>query len=455
MKTIFNIVVALAIPLSLCGCQPKSAQAPAVTKVEQEIQGPTLTVALQDWPKVAKVQGSLFADEVTTIAAKVPGRVVEVNCDLGDLVQANQTLVKLDQLEYELLAAQAESQLTQARAAIGLKPGDPVEKLNPLNAPPVREAAAVLDEAKKSVERLRKLFQQGAVVATDIEAATALESVADARFNSSLNSVREKIALVGVQTALRALAEQRLKDTIITAPFKGRVQNRLVAVGSYVNVGQSILEIARTEVLRYRATVPERYASQIALGQKVVLNLSDQTPREVRITRISPTLDSVSRSLMFEAEVPNAQDELRSGSFAQADVILDDKAKSVVVPASALVRFAGVQKVWKVVDGQVREAVVEIGDEQDGQVRIERGLNEGDILLADGNGGGAGKYVSDSPSTTNQPTTSKAESPDAPPAEAAKSEMAPRELKKSEASNGPTPVSASTSNNSSQSALGR
>ncbi len=89
MKTVFKLLVAAAIPVALSGCQPKAAQAPAVTKVEAEIQGPTLTVSLKKWPKVAKVQGSLFADEVTTIAAKVPGRVVEVNCDLGDLVQEN------------------------------------------------------------------------------------------------------------------------------------------------------------------------------------------------------------------------------------------------------------------------------------------------------------------------------------------------------------------------------
>ena len=392
MKLFVFFSIAFAIPLFVSGCQD-AATAPATAKrVEAEIEGKTFTVTKRVWPRVAKVQGSLFAYEITTIAAKVPGRVIEVNCDLGDLVEAEQTLVKLDQREYELLAAQAEAQLSQARAAIGLKTGDPVEKLNPLNAPPVREASAVLDEAKKAVERLRKLYSQGAVVATDLEVASAAESVADARFNSSLNSVREKIALVGVQTALRSLAEQRLLDTNIIAPFKGRIQNRTVAIGSYVNVGQAMLELARTDMLRYRASVPERYAAEIKIGQKVVLLLDNESPREVQITRISPALDSVSRSLMFEAEVPNPDGALRSGSFAQADVVLDDQSLALSIPSSALVRFAGVQKVWKVRDGKVAEVVVEIGDEEDGQIKLLSGLNDGDTVLLDGVTGGVGKF---------------------------------------------------------------
>jgi membrane fusion protein, multidrug efflux system len=392
MKIVFLSLVAVVTAILLLGCTTQVAPQPTVAKTEAEIEGELLTVGLENWPRVAKVQGGLFADEITTIAAKVPGRVVEVNCDLGDLVQADQTLVKIDQREYELLAAQAEAQLMQARAAIGLKAGDAVDKLNPLNAPPVREAKAVLDEAQQSVERLKKLFSQGAVVATDLEAATALEAVADARFNSSLNSVREKIALVGVQTALRALAEQRLNDTSITAPFKGRIQNRTVAIGSYVNVGQPILELVRTDVLRYRASVPERFAAQVKIGQKVKLLLHDHEPREVTVTRISPALDSVSRSLMFEAEVPNDDDALRSGYFAQADILLDAQSQAIAIPVSAMVRFAGVQKVWKVVDSKVKEVVVEVGEEKNNVIEIRDGLKVGDTVLLDGRKGSVGVY---------------------------------------------------------------
>jgi membrane fusion protein, multidrug efflux system len=383
-----------ALLVTLAGCLTSTAPV-KVTAVKQEeavVEGEAFTVSMVNWPLVAKVQGSLFADEVSTVAAKVAGRIVEVNCDLGDEVETDQPLVKLDSIEYELLAAQAEAQLSQARAAVGLKPGDPVENLNPTNAPPVREASAVRDEALQAVKRLQTLFSQGAIVATDLEVAEAAATVADARYNSALNSVREKIALIAVQTALRDLAAQRLTETAIVAPFKGMIQNRMVAVGTYVNAGQPIVELAKTSVLRYRAALPERFASSVKVGQRVKITLHDQGSRDVKVARISPALDSISRSLTFEAEVPNEEGLLRSGSFAQADIVLDEKSQTIAIPIKSVVRFAGVDKVWKIVDGKVFEVIVQLGQEQGELVEVIAGIQEGEHLLRDAQLGRAGRF---------------------------------------------------------------
>ncbi len=98
----------------------------------------------------------------------------------------------IDAQEYRLQADQADAQLSQARAAVGLKPGDPLESLNPDNAPPVREAKAVLDEATKALARLRTLKGGDAVSESDLEVAESAERVAAARLASAQNSVREK-----------------------------------------------------------------------------------------------------------------------------------------------------------------------------------------------------------------------------------------------------------------------
>ncbi len=396
----------LTAAATVCGCDlfvPGAATPPAETAAIElpSIEGKLATVTTRPWPQIAKVQGSFFADEMTTIAAKVPGRVLEINCDLGDQVNRDDVLIKIDPREYELLVSQAESQLAQARSAIGMKPGDLIENLNPMNAPPVREAKAVLEEAKQNVQRLQSLFEQKAVVAIDLEAALAVESVADARYNSALNSVREKMALVGVQTANRALAEQRLIDTTIRAPFKGMIQSRMVSIGTYVNVGQPMLELVGTDTLRYRASVPERFVGDLRIGQRVLLLLQGDERVEVRVTRISPALDPNSRSLLFEAEVPNPNGRLRSGTFAQADIILKEDSKSLTIPSSALVRFAGVQKVWTVSHGKVTDVVVEIGREQKNTVEILSGLSEGQVILLDGRLGGVGIYKGDALAQSN------------------------------------------------------
>lgn len=359
---------------------------------EATISGELLNIQPVPWPVIARVQGSLSADEVSTIASRVAGRIVEVNCDLGDIVKHGQMLIKLDDTEFALRVIQAEAQLSQVRAAIGLRAGDPVSKLDPMRAPPVRETRALLDEAKQTVARLKTLFSQRAIVATDLEAAQSAEQVAEARFNSSLNSVREKMALVDVQTAQLALAKQQLQDTVVAAPLDGVVLNRLVAVGTYLQVGQPVIELAKTNVLRFRASVPERFAQQLRVGQRVRLTVGGQL-QESTVERISPALDPLSRSLIFEALIPNTDNLLRSGLFAQAEIILDEDATAIAVPTSALVRFAGIDKAWRVTAGKVSEAVLQIGREVDGMTEVQQGLNVGDQILLKGATGRAGKYI--------------------------------------------------------------
>jgi RND family efflux transporter MFP subunit len=380
--------------LVLSGCansEPKGAE--ALPEAEAVVQGEILQLAPVAWPLTARVQGGLFADEVTVVSARVPGRVVEISCDLGDPVQLGNKIMLLDDSEYALRVSQAEALLSQARVAVGLNSNDAAESLDPMNAPPVREARAVLDEAKQKISRLKGLYEQGTVVATDVENAELLERVAEARFNSATNSVREKIAMIAVQSAQLALAKQQLADTQVLAPLEGRVQRRFVSVGTYVQAGEALVEIASTSVLRYRAAVPERLAQRVAVGQALKL-IVEQEEFDVAVTRISPSLDPTSRSLMFEAEVPNADNRLRSGLFAQAELVLDDQSQAVAIPLSALVRFAGVNKVWKISDGKVGEAVIEIGRERNGEVEVVSGLAAGDTILSNGQLGRVGTYRS-------------------------------------------------------------
>ena len=392
----------LGLVLLALGCQPAGGPPVPVATEAVVVSGPLLVVAEQPWPVVARVQGSLLADEVSTIASRVVGRIVEVHCDLGDAVDAGALLVRLDDTEYKLKVIQAEAQLAQVRAAIGLKSDAPSSSLNPLNSPPVRETKALLDEAQQQVVRLKTLFAQGAIVATDLEAAQSVEQVADARYNSSLNSVREKMALVDVQAAQLQLAQQQLSDTVVLAPLSGVVLNRMVAVGTYVQAGQPIVELAKTNPLRFRASVPERFAQQLRVGQVVRLQFAGKELQS-QVTRISPALDPASRSLVFEAGVPNDDHALRSGLFGQAEVVLDEGSTAIAIPSSALVRFAGVDKVWRVAEGKVSEAVVQVGREVDGLIEITDGLARGDSIMQVGSSGRAGAYSGEPSSTTDQP----------------------------------------------------
>lgn len=389
--------------VSLVGCHSATeATAPPQEKELPELRTTVTEVAKQSWPTIVRVQGSLAADEVTTVGAIVAGRVMEVQVDLGDHVDAGASLVSLAREDFELAVTQAEAQLSQARAAVGLKPGDDVNGLDPLNAPPVREARAMWDEAKQQVERQRQLHTQNASSDAQLQQAEAAERVAEARHASAINSVREKIALISVRTAELALARQHLADSVITSPFEGIIQTRLVAPGTYVQVGQPLIDLIRTSTLRFRGAMPERHAQSLRPGQRLLLQIeSIAEPREVTVSRISPALDETSRALTFEATVMNPTSDLRPGLFAEADVNLDPDATSIVIPRSAVVRFAGVEKVWRVENGMAREVLVQVGREEHDQVEVLDGLSPGDTILLRGVEGKQAKVIPDKPVLAN------------------------------------------------------
>lgn len=382
-----GLVALLAIATAGCG-HGAQAENPAQKQAKKPelpvVKAAVMTVRLAPWPGIVRTQGSLIADEVTVVGAKVAGRVDAVTVDLGDEVKNGTALATLDQELFKLQISLAEARLLQARAALGLAPGDPVERLVPENAPPVREAKAVWEEAKARIERLRQIRVRNAVTQDELDQAIAAESVAEARFGSAVNSVHEKIAQISVQAAELSLAQQRLADAVVIAPFDGLVQVRHVARGTFVQVGEPIVTLVRTGALRFRGMIPERHAHRLEMGEQLTLRIAGVSmPQPAVVTRISPGLDEMSRSLVFEAQVENSDGALRTGLFAEAEVVVDPEARAIVIPRSAVSEFAGAEKVWKLVEGVAREQVVQTVHRGGDEIEIVRGLTEGDQILQD------------------------------------------------------------------------
>jgi RND family efflux transporter MFP subunit len=367
-----------------CGKADVSVASNAV-KALPTLEAEIVVVAPQVWPTMIRSHGSLIPDEVAVVGSRTEGRVDVVHIDLGDKVTMGQTLVTIRQAEFRLRLEQAEAQLLQTRSAVGLRPGDEISKLQPENAPPVLEQKAMWNEAKANMDRAHRLQDRKSITPAELEQIAAATEVAEARFKSALNGVHEKIALIGVREAELSLAREQLADTQILAPFDGLIQQKQVSPGSYVRVGDPVATVVRTESLRFRGTIPERFALDLSPGQSVQLQIeSVKEPVMAEISRISPAVDLTSRSLLFEAVIDNSDARLRSGLFAEARIVTSAKATAIVIPASALVEFAGAEKVWKVVDGESREQQVLAGERRQNGVEILQGLKEGDVILRNG-----------------------------------------------------------------------
>jgi len=140
----------------------------------------------------------------------------------------------------------------------------------------------------------------------------------------------------------------------------------------------------RLHPLRLRLAVPERLSTGVRGGLPVRLTV-EGTPgeREGTVARLSPAVDEASRTLMVEATVPNEDGALRPGAFARAEIVIEAAEPSLVIPSSALLTFAGIQKVILVQDGRSVERRVRAGRRLEGRVEIIEGLQAGESVVVE------------------------------------------------------------------------
>ncbi len=249
------------------------------------------------------------------------------------------------------MVLQAEAQVAQARATVGLKEGVPDDQLDPSQG---RAGPAGIGDAGRSPVQCAARQGTGWPGRADARR-DSIARVGTARGRgalclASLNAVQEQIALLKLRRAELAMAMQNREDAVLKAPFDGIIQETHVAPGSYVNVGQTVAALVRIDPLRFRAGVPERSADWRDRGPAAGNHdLEGQPePLKARISRISPALDVSSRALIIEADIDNAEGRLRTGLFAEAEILVDTEQQALAVPARSIVSFGGVEKVWTV-----------------------------------------------------------------------------------------------------------
>jgi len=390
----------LLLCAGLAGCQataspetPKT-EPPTAAAAAAPAQVEVVAAELRSWPGVVRVQGSLLADEHAVVGAKVAGRVQEVHVDLGSRVAEGDLLATLEPEDFDLRVQQAESELEQARAKLGLEPGESEQQLDRKQTPDVAREEALRNQARANLQRAQSLAPNNVITAEELDQYRADLQVAEARYRLALNAVEEQIALIRVRQTELALAKQARVDAELHAPFAASVQQRHVAPGTYVQIGEPIVSLVRTDPLRFRAGVPERQAARMQEGQAATIQVEGlATPLQGTVSRISPALDLSNRSLCVEIDVPNPGAGLRVGLFAEAAVVVEPDARSVSIPASSVRDFAGVEKVWVVDKGQASERVITTGRRDRDWVEVLTGLAAGDAVVRQAQDGLAGPVV--------------------------------------------------------------
>jgi RND family efflux transporter MFP subunit len=383
MALLFTTVASV---LAACGGSPAASPAssadPKAARAVQVVQA-----VESQLERIIAVTGTLAAEDQVTVSFKVTGRLESLDVDLGSTVAKGQSLGALTPTDFRLRVTQSEAALQQARARLGLAVDGDDESVDLAKAALVIQAQAVLDQAKLTRDRAASFAKQGIGSQADLDSAAANFRVAEGRYQDAIEEVRNRQAVLTQRRTELELAKQALKDSQLTAPFAGRVRERHATPGQYLATGAPVVTIVKVNPLRLRLSIPERESSAVRVNQLVRVTVEgDAMAHNGRITRISPAIEEDSRTLSIEAEVANPTGQLRPGAFANAEVVTEARDTAILVPATAIVSFAGVEKVFVVKDGKASERRVTTGRRANNQVEVLKGLTAGEpVIVSPGN----------------------------------------------------------------------
>jgi len=381
---VLGLLLLIAGILSACKSDyPSSGKAASPDSKSAARQVKTAKVIEMPVGETVTVNGTLAAYDHTTISVKVPGRLQTISVDLGSVVHKGQVIAQLEQQDYKLRVEQAEASLAQARARLGLSPDGADDRVTSEETGTVRQAKAVLDDAKLKRDRAAKLVQQGVTPRAEFESVDAEYKVALSRYQDALEEIRNRQGMLAQRRSEVALAKQQLADTIVYAPMEGVVQEKKASVGEYLAAGAPVVDVVRIDPLRLRVEVPERESRNVRNGQSVRVTVEGDTESYLgNIKRLSPTISEQNRVLSVEADVRN-NGRLKPGAFVRAEIITNQTATAATVPASAIVTFAGIEKVIVVENGKAMEKAVTTGRRGSDWVEIKSGVNVGQTVVID------------------------------------------------------------------------
>jgi RND family efflux transporter MFP subunit len=375
----------LAFLLSACGDAAgrggsQSAARPRTVKL--------LTVGLEPLPRTIPVTGTLAAQEDLVLGMQVGGRLESLSVDVGDVVEPGAVIAELDRRDFELGRARAEAALIATRARLGLREGEELADFDVEASASVREAKAVLAEARLQRERVLELVREHLRPDADLETADAALGVAESRLQRAREEAFTWIAEASQREVELAQAQKQFVDARLLAPWRGRVAERHVAAGQFVTAGTPIVTVLRTQPLRLQLRVPERAAADVAIGQQVHFTVDglDQ-PRTGAVSRLGAVVDRQNRTRLVEAAIANEDGALLPGGFCRAEIVVAPDARALIVPKSAVVTFAGVSRVFTAEPAEgggpqrAHGHIVELGRDLGDRWVIAAGLQEGAAIV--------------------------------------------------------------------------
>jgi membrane fusion protein, multidrug efflux system len=291
----------------------------------------TVTAIEREMVDEVEALGTTRAREAIEITPRIPSVITAVRFREGQAVEAGAVLVELDNAEERAALAEAEANVIDSRA---------------------------------QHRRARELLPSRTVSESQVQQLEATMNADEAR--------------------LRA-AQARLEQTLVRAPFAGRVGLRQVSPGSHVSPGDVITTLDDLSRVRLDFTVPESFLGVLDTGLAIRARSVAFEGRtfEGEVATVDTRVDPVTRAVTVRANLPNDDGLLKPGMFLTVR-LAGQSSTRIVVPEAALVPEGDRQNVYLVRDGRAWRTQVVVGRRVRGEIEILSGVRAGDEVIVEG-----------------------------------------------------------------------
>ncbi len=288
-------------------------------------------IKLSNFVDETEALGTAKSNEAVDITAKSTNRVVAVHFREGQFVKQGAVLIEFD-------GSEARANLASAEAS--------------------------LRDTQSQYQRSRELFQSKALSESDL--------------------IQLEARMLSSKAAVDA-AQARVNDTVIRAPFGGRMGLRIVSVGSLVTPGQVISTLDDTSTIKLDFTMPESYLASVKEGQLVEAQSAAFLGESFRgrVSSMATRVDPVTRSVVVRALIDNRDQKLKPGMFMTVH-LTRSQGNVLMIPEQALMPQGERQYVYVVNDNTASKVQVSIGRRKPGMVEARQGLKAGDLLVVEG-----------------------------------------------------------------------
>jgi len=275
------------------------------------------------WQSSVTVPGRLMLDPsaLATIGSITEGRITQVLVRVGDRVHAGQVLVLIH--SHEIMDARSALASATARLAA---------------------AEAERDLANSAADRATRLLEAKAMSKAEVERAEVGRRVAAATYQQAIAERNRALAMIDhlVGTGnVPALADEH--DVLIRTPIGGVVTSRDAQPGTVVLPGAPLVSVGNPDRLQLQMHLSADAAAGVQVGATVRFALTETptTKMFAIVSRVAPTVDTVTRTIEVIAVPNGASRGARAESFVQAELFGTGGSPALVVPSSAVQALEG------------------------------------------------------------------------------------------------------------------